>query len=155
MQNTTFSCSTGAAHRIRTCKAFRLNCFQGSSLTTRTDSIYKVETVGFEPTPDKSDKITLTSLHSLWEKFPYMWHLPLYLFTLGGIVRIFSNGLYSFPSTKMEFLNRLLKIGIDLNMRPYSISLNKLFTHLLLLQCYPFGLVAGLGVEPSVFRLWA
>ena len=100
---------TGAVHRIRTCKAFRLNCFQGSSLTTRTDSIYKVETVGFEPTPDKSDKITLTSLHSLWEKFPYMWHLPLYIFTLGGIVRIFSNGLYSFPSTKMEFLDRLLK----------------------------------------------
>ena len=141
MQNTMFSCSTGAVHRIRTCKAFRLNCFQGSSLTTRTDSIYKVETVGFEPTPDKSDKITLTSLHSLWEKFPYMWHLPLYLFTLGGIVRIFSNGLYSFPSTKMKFLNRLLKISINLNMRPYSIALNRLFTHLLvLLQCRPFGL---------------
>ena len=31
--------------------------------------------------------------------------------------------------------------GIDLNMRPYSIALNRLFTHLLvLLQCRPFGL---------------
>ena len=34
---------------------------------------YKLETVGFEPTPDKSDKITLTPLHSLWGKFPYWW----------------------------------------------------------------------------------
>ena len=30
---------SGAVHRIRTCKSFQTNCFQGSSLTTRTDGI--------------------------------------------------------------------------------------------------------------------
>ena len=41
--------------------------------------------------------------------------------------------------------------GIDLNMRPYSIALNRLFTHLLvLLQCRPFGLVADVGFEPRL-----
>ena len=36
-------------------------------------------------------------------------------------------------------------------MRPYSIALNRLFTHLLvLLQCRPFGLVADVGFEPRL-----
>lgn len=42
--------------------------------------------------------------------------------------------------------------GIDLNMRPYSIALNRLFTHLLvLLHCRPFGLVAAIGSRTRCF----
>lgn len=33
----------GAVHRIRTCKSFPTNCFQGSALTTRTDGIFEYE----------------------------------------------------------------------------------------------------------------
>lgn len=41
----------GAVHRIRTCKPFQANCFQGSSLTTRTDGMYYFMELctGFEP----------------------------------------------------------------------------------------------------------
>ena len=41
----------GAVHRIRTCKPFQANCFQGSSLTTRTDGMYYFMElcIGIEP----------------------------------------------------------------------------------------------------------
>ena len=43
--------------------------------------------------------------------------------------------------------------GIDLNMRPYSIALNRLFTHLLvLLQCRPFGLAREPRLELGIYR---
>ena len=40
--------------------------------------------------------------------------------------------------------------GIDLNMRPYSISLNRLFTHLYHIL-HPYGLVAAIGSRTRCF----
>lgn len=50
---------------------FKPTAFKAAPSPPGQTAYITVETVGFEPTPDKSDKTILTPLHSLWGKSPY------------------------------------------------------------------------------------
>ena len=113
------------------------------------------------PNPHKcASNPSISPIHIAIQERIALTHTTKKKFFYGRLHKQKANGAHSRIRTEdLRFTRPLLWptelsehiTGIDLNMRPYSIALNRLFTHLLvLLQCRPFGLVADVGFEPRL-----